>query len=252
LTYDPTSTHGLIVPSALTENWIAIGRKSQSQDIIGYCVLEKGVCGANLAIRHLANKEVQVQTSSDAEYNNFKIDGFSSIPQKTAPTFYLWGESDQLTAPQHSPVENKTTVLTRSWKLTAYHYATNQQEREVHDKASYEYDGTMGRIVAKKSDMPDCPDLAPITRLVHPHMMHWLTVDAAFVSKMTTTENGLLDMGIIGYGVSTKGKCGATVPVRHMYFKATTLQVTNAAEYAIYKEYGGGDYAAPTFYIWEA
>jgi hypothetical protein len=249
LTRDPTTTHGLIAPSGLAEKWTAEGRKAQSAEIIGYCVLEKGACGANLAVRHLSNNEVQVQTSNDSEYNSFKSNGFVTTA-KTAPTFYVWGSSDQLTPPARSPVEDKTSVLTRLWKLNLYRYSIDPQEQEILDKAWYKYDGIMGRIVTNKADMPDCPDLVPITRINH-RTIHFISADAAFVSRNSNAGGGWENAGVIGYGVLTKGKCGATVPVRHVA-DLPQFQVTNDAEHAIYKQYGWIDHSVPIFYIWEA
>jgi hypothetical protein len=248
LTHDPTTTHGLITPSGAAEKWILEGQKPQSAEVIGYGVLEKGACGANLAVRHLANKEVQIQTSSDAEYNSLKSNGFVTT-SKTAPTFYVWGSSDQLTPPVRSPVENKTSVLTRMWKGSVYSYSIDAQEQEILDKAGHKYDGIVGRIVVKKEDMPDCPNLVPITRINYPSI-NQLVADAAVVKQFTV--GGVYKIkGVIGYGVLTKGKCGATVPVRHVSGPARHLQITNAAEYAIYKANGWVDQTL-TFYIWEA
>jgi hypothetical protein len=254
LGHDGYTAHALVVTSANVHLWMTSwGWKNP--EVIGYGVLEKGKCGATLAVRHLGGAPgyTSYQTSSDAERSTLMTLGFAD---HVAPIFYVWDSTENFIAPK-LPHAHKTAVLTRLYKEqgTDFHYVNSEEAQATLGRLSYQFDGTMGRVVTKQTDMPECTDLVPITLLSHgTYTGHGLVVNAANV-KQWINDWGWKDGGVIGYGVLTKGKCGANVAVRHLMNPVTNfIHISNDAEYNLYKadlvKYG--DHVAPVFYIWEA
>jgi hypothetical protein len=240
--------HTLVVTSALVRWWTGGGWNADTV-VIGYAVLEKGKCGATAQVRQLI-KDSYIQTTNDDEYKNYKSAGFGD---GGAPIFYVWGESDNFVTPQISQaIKDKTAVLTRLNKEIDYHYSVDQKEKSVLEKAGYKFDGTLGRIVVKQTDFPECGDLVPITRVKNlSQAIHVLVTSTSAVVQWWITGGWNGDTVVIGHAVSEKGKCGATVQVRHL-IKDSYIQISNNAEYGLYKTSGYGDGGAPVFYIWEA
>jgi hypothetical protein len=259
LSHDVCTCHGLVVTAAHVRQWITVWAWKHA-GIIGYGVLEKGQCGANVAVRHLSKVPEcsHVQITNDAEYNQYKRTDSTNYIDHVAPTFYVWDSNAHFEAPK-CPHADKTALLTRLYneKETDYHYSVTQQEQTTLGQAGYQFDGNMGRIVTKQTDMPECPDLVPITRLSHAQCTcHGLVVNAANVKQWIDVW-AWKDAGVIGYGVLTKGKCGANVAVRHLskVAECSHVQITNDVEYNQYKRADSTqyvDHVAPTFYIWEA
>jgi hypothetical protein len=246
-----SSIHALIVTFA-TIYW-------ENTGVIGYGVLEKGKCGATIAVRQLAKPGYAssfIQTASDTERSKFLALGYVDYePIFFGPTFYIWDTAAQFQPPQY-PHTSKTSLLTRLYneKETDYHYSVAQKEQATLGQASYQFNGNMGRVVTKQSDMSACSDFVAITRLSNAQFTsHVLIVTASDVNKWKN-DGGWTDAGIIGYGVLEKGRCGATVAVRQLVRGDSNhyFQTSNDVEYNIYKKRGYADGVAPVFYIWDA
>jgi hypothetical protein len=260
--YSSCGCHALAATAA-TMRYLA-GGAWQDTGVIGYGVLDKGKCGATTRVRHIhknnanCNLILHFQTSIDAEYNSYKNLGYVD---SSAADFYLWEENDSFT-PQPRPhsIEDKTALLNRLYndKLADFDYSIDRQQEDILTRASggYRFDGSLGRIVTKQSDLSDCSALVPLTRMYSACGCHALAASAASIRYLE--GGGWQNKGVIGFGVLENGKCGATVQVRHMHLVNANcnlilhFQTKSDAEYDYYKKLGYVDSVAPTFYIWEA
>jgi hypothetical protein len=256
------TSHVLIVTSTTVRTWMK-GWGWTNPEILGYGVLEKGKCGATLAVRQLAisgDCSSSVHITSDTERSSFLPRGYTDY-EFVAPTFYIWDNTAKFEPPKR-PYTRQTSLLTRLYndKETDYHYSVAQKEQATLVQAGFQFDANMGRVVTKRSDMPDCPDLVSITRMncdAPASTSHVLVVNAANVDQWKTW--GCKDDRVIGYGVSEKGQCGATLPVRLLGVSGDpnyNFQTTSDGEINYYKRPFLVKYSdmsqAPIFYIWEA
>jgi hypothetical protein len=262
--HDTCTCHGLVVNAGNVRQWEGWTWKDTGV-VIGYGVLDKGKCGATAQVRHIgANNAdcklvLHFQTTSDTEYANYLKLGYAA---SVAPDFYIWGESD-IFVPQPRPnaIDQKTTILNRLYnaKLADFDYSIDRQEEAILTQGTrgYKFDGAVGRIVTKKENFPDCPDLVPITKMHHDTCFcHGLVVNEANVRQWVSWT--WKDAGVIGYGVLQKGKCGANVQVRHLGANngdcklVLHYQTASDTEYNNYLKIGYAVSVAPNFYIWEA
>jgi hypothetical protein len=150
-------------------------------------------------------------------------------------------------------ISSKTVPVTRFFNGKSYTYSIDKQKETTLANSGYKKDGPMGRIVAQRSDFPDCHDLVPITQVTHSregYNMLLANTGRVYSFEISTWP----ETAVIGYGVLEKGKCGATVPARQIN-KANTefLHITDAeGEFDAYKSMGyepqvdGAQY----FYVW--
>jgi hypothetical protein len=230
--------------------------------VIGYAVQEKGKCGATVPVRALhKNLNGLIQylqiTDADGEIDDYKNLGYV-LPGYQE--FYVWDENAHF-CPQPRPIEKKTALLTRLYnsQLTDFDYTTSPKVEEILTKPSggYRFDGSLGRVVIKPSDLPECKDLVPIIKLfMSSYTDHVLLVDQADVDNWV--KSGWTNAGVIGYGVLEKDICGATVEVRHAFLhnadpNLKLFFVTSVlSQYENVKTYGFADMGTKNFYIWEA
>jgi hypothetical protein len=229
--------------------------------VIGYGVLEKGQCGATIAVRQLSKSNCSpcvLSTNSDTEHNNHIALGYTSggPVEQNAPTFYIWDTAAQF-EPSTNLLASKTALLTRFHNATKtdWHYSAAQKEQATLGQAGYTFDGDMGRVVMKQTDMSSCSDLVPITRLSNAQVAaHALIVTASDVAKWK--NDGWKVDGVIGYGVLEKGRCGATLAVRQLGVvwgdRKDYFQTSKDVEYNIWKKKTYVDGTAQVFYIWDA
>jgi len=225
----------------------------KNDGIIGYGVLDNGRCGATVRVRNLYKGNMRFQTSNDAEFQQFKTSGFLDWD---VPEFFIWDKNaNPAPATRRSSIDAPTALLTRTYNdaQTDFYYSIDRQTPVTLGQNIYQFDGIMGRVIAKLSDFPDCTDLVPITRLYHPvSTCHALIVTSADVRDMVVNNGWKDDGGVIGYGVLQKDKCGATVPVRNLNLNDWRFQTTSEGEYKAYKYLSFTDWTRASFYIWEA
>jgi hypothetical protein len=270
--YAPCGTHGLVAAAAPMRYLQGAGAYWLDGGIIGYGVLEAGKCGANTHVRSLwANNvgpsgcAIHFQTSADIEFDTKKKQGYGG---SAVINFYLWEENDSfIPQPRPHSIDDKTVLLNRIYnpKLSDFDYTTDRQQEVILTRASsgYRFEGTLGRVVTKQSDLADCSGLVSLTKMYLPaDECHVLAATASSVSSLE--KGGWKNMGVIGFGVLENGKCGASVKVRHVYTNTAGdamtkkydlkmhIQTKSDAEYLNCKRVYYVDGAAPTFYIWEA
>jgi hypothetical protein len=234
--------------------------------VIGYAVPEKGKCGATIPVRHVfkatgATEWLQI-TDADGEIEAYKnMDYIDTKYEDTSviQDFYVWDENAHF-CPQPRPIEKKTALVTRLFNsiLTDVEYVTSSKMEDLLTKPSvgYRFDGSLGRVVLKPSDLPECKDLVAIIKMFHStNKDHALLVDQAMADSWV--KAGWTNVGVIGYGVLEKDKCGATVEIRHTFLQTATpsrnlFYGSILSQYKSMTRHGTPDGGTKNFYIWEA
>jgi hypothetical protein len=255
----PSGGFNIMMLNAPSAFYIRIGGWPEAGGM-GYAVMEKGKCGATIPVRQLRSSKSFLQiTDADGESDAYKSLGYAIIPN-IALDFYVWDEKADF-CPQPRPIEKKTALLTRLFNtiLSDFEYVTNPKVKEILTKPTggYRFDGNLGRVVIKPSDLPECKDLVPIIKMFHSSSTnHVLLVDQAIADSWV--KEGWTNAGVIGYGVLEKGKCDATAEVRYWSVQQANVnwllhyQTAVLSQYEILKNlYGCNDGGTKNFYIWE-